>query len=745
MNIFTLSSLLAFIFNIILAVYVYYNNKEKALNKTFTLLTILIALWCTFPFLTYILNPFHYKLWISRIIYNAAFFVPPLFTHFSYNLINIDLINNNWRKIFLKTIYVISCLFICINIIKPELIIKSLFMIDSLFNVVPGIFYLIFLGFYCIVCFYSFIEIFFSIIKKSNSNKNQQIYVLVAYIFGYVSLIIFAIPPIFLIKEPLPHDILVIITMLIITYAIIKHQLMDIKVAITRATVFAMSYGFIFGLPFIIFAFWRQQIHSLFYHFPWIIPATVMGYAGLATITPFVYIRLESKAKSIIFAKQRHYQRLLLESSKALLREHSLNRLLNLTVDIIKKTVKINFVTIFLKDQNDKDFVLKVIKGDKSFPASSFSPDRDNFIKLLKKKKSSLVTGEINPKISTSVEKKFKLIVPIFIEDKFIGFLGLGEKEDNSLYTEDDINVFEILSRQVALAIDHCNFLEEFSKTQEKIFQAEKLASIGGMADGVAHQIKNRLNFFSIVSGEIKSEADYFMKKNYELIDKNPELKNYLNYVSEIGDSLINNVRKTNSIIEGILSFARTGEKGNFFSDFSLKEIIDTALGLLLVKHHINEFPLKIENESSDIIYGVKSQLLECIYNVLDNCYEAIKEKIEFNLTEDEKKKFKPIIKLQLKQKGNYNLLEINDNGIGIKDENKQKIFAPFFTTKPSNKSGTGIGMYVVKRIIEENHQGSVYFESEYMKGTKIFIKIPKKDSPKVVAKIRKSDLILQN
>ncbi|MGA1863962.1 MAG: ATP-binding protein [bacterium] len=321
--------------------------------------------------------------------------------------------------------------------------------------------------------------------------------------------------------------------------------------------------------------------------------------------------------------------------------------------------------------------------------------------------------------------------MPLFLDNNLLGFLILGEKTDRTFYTEEDINVFEILSRQAVLAIDHCIFMEEFSKKQEKVFQAEKLASIGGMADGIAHQMKNRLNYFSVASGEIKDETSSFVEEHTELVDKNPDLRSYFDYISEIGGAMVKNVRKANGILEGILTFARTEEKEAFFSFFSLREIIDTSLGLLLVKHRIGSgFPLEVEINSSDLIYGVKSQLLECVYNILDNCYEAIKEKMDFYLTEDERKNFTPCIKLSLIERVKSFHIDISDNGIGVKDEDKHKIFAPFFTTKPSAKSGTGIGLYIVKRIIEENHQGRISFRSIYMKGTRFLIDIPNKECP---------------
>ncbi len=458
----------------------------------------------------------------------------------------------------------------------------------------------------------------------------------------------------------------------------------------------------------------------------WFIPISFMFI--LATPGPLIYRYFQKKAEDLLLAKQKFYQKTLIEASKGIVKEHNLDNLIKFITDIIKYTVDIEFVGIFLKDKDGENYSLKKIRGYKNFPRNFVLSKNHPLIKMIQKRKKSLIYSDIEPILKKALNKPIHSIVPLFMDNNLLGFLVLGEKLDRTFYTEDDINVFDILSRQAVLAIDHCIFMEEFSKKQEKVFQAEKLASIGGMADGIAHQMKNRLNFFSIASGEIKSETSSFIEKHPELIEKNQDLRLYFNYISKIGDSVINNVRKANGIIEGILSFAKTEEKGAFFSLFSLREIIDTSLGLLLVKHRIGSgFPLKVEINSSDLIYGVKSQLLECIYNILDNCYEAIKEKIEFHLTDDEKKVFTPCIKLKLIQREKSFHIDISDNGIGVKEEDKHKIFAPFFTTKPSAKSGTGIGLYIVKRIIEENHHGRISFKSNYMKGIKFFIEIPKK------------------
>ena len=115
---------------------------------------------------------------------------------------------------------------------------------------------------------------------------------------------------------------------------------------------------------------------------------------------------------------------------------------------------------------------------------------------------------------------------------------------------------------------------------------------------------------------------------------------------------------------------------------------------------------------------------MEVIYNLIDNAFEAIEEKNNISLKE------KPIrnngkIEVSLIKKNDISVIKISDNGAGIKEQNFGKIFVPFFTTKSSRKSGTGIGMYIVKRMIVENHKGKIWFESKHMTGTDIFIELP--------------------
>ena len=325
--------------------------------------------------------------------------------------------------------------------------------------------------------------------------------------------------------------------------------------------------------------------------------------------------------------------------------------------------------------------------------------------------------------------RTMQLLVPSFSEDRLLGFLVLGEKLNRFIYTDDDIRTFDILSQQTALAIENCMISEERKQTQERLFHTEKLAFIGGMAEGLAHQMRNRLNQFSVATRQMQLELDGFTGENRALIDGNPTLGEMFGSLNEIGDSMIDNVKRTNSVIQGVLNFTLSKDKDSYFSELSFREIVDGAIDLVKIKQGIEDFPVTVDADPDVTVYGIMTQVMEALYNIIDNCYEAIEEKSNTLKTPEERRGYTPRITVRLKRFPDVSLIEIADNGIGISEEDRKKIFAPYFTTKSSYKSqpGSGIGLYVVHRMIDENHGGKVWFQSEFGKGTTFFIRLPHK------------------
>ena len=640
----------------------------------------------------------------------GAIFIPSFYLHHIFAFLNLSI----QKKKVLIVAYSFAVIFSIIDF--TPLFVKSISQ-KLWFKYWPdaGLLYGPFLIIWFLTLSYGLYFIIKSIQNSTGEKKNQLRYLLVANILGWSGGAT-NFPLWFNIPFPPVGNILVSMYVVVVAFAIVKYRLMDIKIAVTRAGIFLIVYTFVLGIPFIVLA--RTGSGLL---------ATTLAVV-FATAGPLIYRFLQKKAESALLTQQRHYQRILLRAAMGMVTEHNLGRLSKLIVYILKRSIKLNFAAIFINDKGNNLYGLKAIRSKVATGAGNLSFGAEHpFIYYLKKNHEPFFFEEmpVYIKDSFNLPLKASIIIPAFAGSELLGFVLLGEKTNTQPYTDEDIDVFKILSRQAALAIENCVFFKESQESQEMMFAAEKLASIGGMADGVAHQIKNRLNQFSLASGELKNEIEDFNTKYPELIQKDPELKKTFDYLAKISCSLIENVKRTDGIIKGILDFAKVEKKENFFNKFSLKEITDLACNLLMVKHEIAQLPITINLEKDDIIYGIKSQIIEVIYNMLDNAYEATKE-MQVQLSKQDQEFFLPRVELKLTHAQDCYVIKISDNGIGIKEEDKHKIFAPFFTTKSSYKSGSGIGAYVVKRIIVENHNGKIWFVSTYLKGTDFFIELPK-------------------
>lgn len=722
MNIFSISCILVLIFPTVMALFLFLKKEKRKGAILWGWVCLLVGVWgfAGYKFSTVRSKEISYFWW--QIAYIAAILNPVIYYHFVYVYLELK---KRYYKYILLFAYVLGAIFIIFDLFFKELFLGNLgFVFNQFYWIHPGIrtlpFWFFYIGFWWLLLGYSFL-LLFKAYKCFNSIERTKLkYIMLGSGMGWIGGALCYLPAFHIDIYPYSNFLLAFYPF-IIAYAIIKHRLMDIKVAVTRVGMFLVVYPLILGLPFYI----GFQTKS------WVLAASFAAFFG--SLGPFIYRLFRRKAESLILAQQRRYQYILLQAARGMVREHDLTRLLKLIVYMLKRVVKVKFAVMFFYDKESKTYLLKTARGNKiDFPSVIF--DEDFFlISYIKKISSPFIFEEMpfdmQKKLQEQFGISFSLIIPSIVKEEVLAFLVLGEKLDKSAYSDDDINVFTILSRQAALAIENCMFLEEFKEIQLQLFQAEKLASIGGIADGVAHQIKNRLNQFSLASGELKL-AVYDFKENNAQIAKDEKGKEFFKYLMEIADSLTSNVKRTDDIVRGILNFARTTEKDTFFGDFSFEETVNSCLEVLRIKHSALTLPIQINFNSVRMIWGIRAQLSEVIYNLLDNAYEATQMFAE-RLSDEEKQKYRPRIILEAEEKKDSYLITISDNGIGVKEEEKQKIFAPFFTTKSSYKSGSGIGMYVAKRIVEENHKGKIWFESEYLKGGQFFIKLPKpKDSP---------------
>lgn len=233
------------------------------------------------------------------------------------------------------------------------------------------------------------------------------------------------------------------------------------------------------------------------------------------------------------------------------------------------------------------------------------------------------------------------------------------------------------------------------SNTQEQLKIAEKLASIGQLAAGVAHELNNPLGTILLYSS--------MMKKDIEKIFNNDQA------VEDI-ELIVEEAKRCKNIVSNLLDFARQGKLN--IKEFDLSELLHDLIRLSSQNPASRNIIFTSNLNGICLIRGDEDQLRQVFLNIINNACDAMQDVEEKEL------------KVSLTNNDNESIIEFEDTGKGIPKENYGKIFTPFFTTKSIGK-GTGLGLAISYGIIKM-HRGSINFTSEVDKGTKFKVKLPR-------------------
>ncbi len=262
----------------------------------------------------------------------------------------------------------------------------------------------------------------------------------------------------------------------------------------------------------------------------------------------------------------------------------------------------------------------------------------------------------------------------------------------------------------------------DLQNTQEQLVQTEKMASLGQLVSGIAHEIKNPLNF---IYGNTSFLADYTQKlqsllESYnKLASLSPEdrsemdrLKDIMHYsfirddLKTLIDNFTEGARRINTIVSDLRTFSRMDT--DTISEIDLHASLEMSLNLLRNQYRNR---IEIHREYGDIpkIQGYSGKLSQVFMNLLSNAFHAVKDKGE--------------VWIRTRSSNGTVEVEIEDNGIGIQREHLKRIFEPFFTTKPVGQ-GTGLGLSISYGIIEQHH-GKIHVASIPDKGSTFTVRLP--------------------
>jgi signal transduction histidine kinase len=264
--------------------------------------------------------------------------------------------------------------------------------------------------------------------------------------------------------------------------------------------------------------------------------------------------------------------------------------------------------------------------------------------------------------------------------------------------------------------------LNELKSTQAQLIQSEKMASLGELTAGIAHEIQNPLNFVNNFS-EVNSELIEELKGEWSMVngEKKEVAEELINDIQQNTEKILHHGKRADAIVKSMLQHSRqsSGKKEPTDINALCDEYLRLSYhGLRAKDKSFNAEIMTDFDPSIGQINAVSQDIGRVLLNLFNNAFYAVSKR-----QQAQGKEYEAFVSVSTKKSENRVLITVSDNGDGIPDSIKEKIFQPFFTTKPTG-SGTGLGLSLSYDIVKA-HAGEISVESEEGEGCEFVLKLP--------------------
>lgn len=699
MNINAIPPLFAAIIYLLVSIFVYSKKKPNPINKSFSVMLLCVALW-NVEWVGLILAPDdQFAILWGDIFRIPLIFIPPTFLHFTFLFIS-QCISKNNKKILLF-FYSLSCFLAAIS--WTRYFHGDVVAYSWGYSFKSGPFFKVFLFEFIGAILVGFSNLVRAYFQTDKYNRERLKYFFLAIGVSFLLGSINFLPQFGFTVYPF-GNIAVLIGILIAAYSVAHHRLMDVSLFMAKSLSFLISIS-ILAIPsfFIILS-----LEKYFYNRENTVFSFIIIILALGAVLVFGRLKewIDRATHQIIVRDKYYYHRILEDFSRRLVTIVNLNRLLNSLAETVEKSMGVNNISIYLFNPEKElykpalvrnslvaDYVNKGIKVD------------DPFIKFLQKKKDAILRVELERDGQDPVAQQTQaimeqmhaeVILPLIYSDRLIGFITLGHKAAEEMYYLEDLNLLVTLSNQLAIAIENATLYENLKKSQNILRRSDRLASLGTLIASLAHEIRNPLvsikTFTQLLPERMDDEEfrDYFLKVAASEIDR------------------------LTSLINELLGFAKPSEPNLKGED--INALID-RMGILVANEAKKKNIVIIKKYDPHLpsIMVDAEQLKQVLLNILLNAIQAIENEGKIWI----ETRVASIIHEEKREP--YVQIEIRDTGVGIPPENIDRVFDPFFSTKPD---GSGLGLAISYQIIHE-HGGFIDVESEVGKGTSFRINLP--------------------
>ena len=656
------------------------NDKKSLVNRTIFVLDCATALWLYSFSILYVVDSCNKAMLFMKLGKIGVVFIPVLFYNF---VIAFTGRIYGARKLVLFLFYIIST-FWTVCLYKSDYFLPGLSRYQWGYYPKAGPIYIYFVFYFVVAFNYSVYNLYdYYKINRLRLTTRQQLQL--KYLFVAFSVTSFAaldfLPSFGINYQPCGH-ITIFLWVVITAYAMVKHQLMDINIIFKKTLVFAGLFIAVYAI-FVFFVFLGQIFVERF-----VIANRWIAMIPSVIAVTFIFRPLEkllvALTDRILLQKKYDYKELLKTFTAEVLTVLDLERLADLTIQKLADTVKLTSSALFLADEALEGFRLLASQGIEA-PTMILKKQND-LIFLLEEIHRYILKSEkkISQAAKNDMEKlSADLILPLIHHDKLIGILSLGKKKSDEPYTQDDLDILIPLSKTLAIAISNAELFDQLSKTQAEAAQKEKMAVLGTLAAGMAHEIRNPITTIKIFSEFLKEKKDdpSFLEKFEELVPKE--------------------VEKINHMITHLLEFSRPADY-KAMESVDLKEALKDVLDIVQTEMVLNDIILNEDIKDIPPVWGNRKYIQEIFFNLIQNAIHAIGRR--------------GTIIIAATTKADAIEVQVEDTGCGIPKEHLEHLFEPFFTTKLDSQ-GVGLGLYVVKQLMMRMG-GNIVVSSEVGKGT---------------------------
>jgi signal transduction histidine kinase len=668
--------------------FAYFTGRDQS-SKFWGFFCLSITLWSFGLGKKFGASDMQAALFWGRFHYFGAVFIPSFYFHFILSLTK----KTDKKWVYPMAIgYVLTFLLFISNF--SNLLVSTVVKKMGTYFIIPGLLYPVFALFffgYIAVAHYILIQSFRT---SSGLTRMQLGYLLASSIVGYSGGVT-AFMPVFFNSFPYGLYFIPLYTV-IVTYAVLKYHLMDINIVIKKGTVYAyLSFLVLIPCTIIIIIAQRYFFGEARTFFTFLAFCTLL-LASLVSLR--VKPEIEEYVETVVFKRRFKYKKALRDLSEIIVSFLDEKELFKKAGNILIKELGAEKVSFFLWDREKRAYTLRSSQNLRQSKVKEL-PQQDLFLKWLGGKKQPAVKeilersydqdSKMAVKSMNSLESE--VCIPLISRDQLIGIINLGNKRSGEMYSHEDLDLLSQFATQASVALENARLYQEMQRTQQLMRRTDRLAALGSLTAGLAHEIRNPL---------------VTVKTFLDLVPERHKDKEFRGNFLKLTTAELERITK---LVSDLLEFAKP--KKPALRRVDINKVIEEIIPLIQVEARKQDITIETNLRDTPQARLDPDQMKQVFLNILLNAVEAIKAHGKISITSRDIRKNGAV----------YVQVEIADTGKGIPKKLVEQIFDPFFTTK---ERGAGLGLAIAHQIVQDHH-GTIEVESTPKKGTTFFINIP--------------------